>query len=153
MTHFHIERAQGWLRRLDADGWVVPAIAAEFATPPANVAVMVFSEADHPDAEVHAVRLAGRGVLVVLTRGMRGGTVFSPCGLTWHYDAHPAEQRDPTGAGDTFGMVLILGLCEGLHVVEAANWAARAAACVVEGPEMGSLPQASLRRVRGRRYA
>jgi sugar/nucleoside kinase (ribokinase family) len=145
--------AQGWLRRLDPQGWVVPAIAPEFAAPPDNVAVMVFSEADHPEAEAHALRLARRGVLVVLTRGARGGTVFSPCGMAWHYDAHPAVQRDPTGAGDTFGMVLTLGLCEGLHVMEAADWAARAAACVVEGPEMGSLPQASLRRVHGRRYA
>jgi sugar/nucleoside kinase (ribokinase family) len=145
--------AQGWLRRLDAHGWVVPAITPAFACPPENVAVMVFSEADHPEAEAHARRLARRGVLVVLTCGPRGGTVFSPGGMRWHYDACPAEQRDPTGAGDTFGMVLTLGLCEGLHVMEAADWAARAAAYVVEGPEMGSLPQASLRRVRSRRYA
>jgi sugar/nucleoside kinase (ribokinase family) len=54
--------------------------------------------------------------------------------------AAPAREVDPTGAGDVFGVVLTLELAHGKQLVAAGRAAAWAAARVVEGPGLGTLP-------------
>ena len=49
---------------------------------------------------------------------------------------------DPTGAGDVFGISITLALARGASAPEAAAAAAKIAARVVEGPEMGNLTAA-----------
>ena len=131
--------AQGWLRRLDSNGWIEHAECAEFKEPPANVSMMIFSDDDHPDGEREARRLARRGILTVLTRGADGGQIFEPAGVVSTYPSARAVERDATGAGDTFGCVFALAIARGMAPQAAASLAAQAAARVVEGPEMGSL--------------
>jgi sugar/nucleoside kinase (ribokinase family) len=56
--------------------------------------------------------------------------------------AAPAQQVDPTGAGDVFALILGLASWAGRAPLDAARRAASAAARVVEGPGLGSLAQA-----------
>jgi 1D-myo-inositol 3-kinase len=130
---------QGWLRRPGAGGAIVPHVSPEVLAPPANLRAAILSEEDHPDAEPIAASLAAAGVVVALTRGARGATLFSG---TRRQDipAFPAREVDPTGAGDVFGVVFALELARGASPEEAGSAAARAAAHVVEGPGLGTLP-------------
>lgn len=132
---------QGWLRRPAADGTVEPTISAEAANPPRGLRVAVFSEEDHPESERMAEQLARKGIVVALTRGLRGSTLREG-EKRWEIPAAPAEEVDPTGAGDVFGIALTLALARGASVVEAAVAAAAIAARVVEGPELGRLSTA-----------
>lgn len=129
---------QGWLRKPGADGAVEPTVAPEAAEPPRGLRVAVFSEEDHPEAEFLARQLASRGLTVALTRGRRGSTV-SEGTQQWDIPAAPANEVDPTGAGDVFGIALTLALARGASAQDAARAAAAIAARVVEGPELGRL--------------
>jgi 1D-myo-inositol 3-kinase len=132
---------QGWLRRPGADGTVEPTIASEAADPPRGLRAAVFSEEDHPEAEFMAQQLARRGLIVALTRGRRGSTILQG-EQRWEIPAAPANEVDPTGAGDVFGISITLALARGASAPEAAAAAAKIAARVVEGPEMGNLSAA-----------
>jgi sugar/nucleoside kinase (ribokinase family) len=134
---------QGWLRRADADGRVGPALAPEALEPP-PVGAAILSEEDHPDAEAVAERFAAAGATVAITRGARGATILAAGGVRTEIPAAPAHEVDPTGAGDVFGVVLTLRLAAGASPSEAGAAAARAAARVVEGPELGRLALRSI---------
>ncbi len=140
--------AQGWLRQLDAHGWVNFAEATAFLRPPRNVTAMIFSEADHPQAGTAAAALARQGILVVVTQSSAGGIIFAPRQPPQRYVAVDAVERDTTGAGDCFGVVFALALGQKISLQAAASLAARAAAKVVEGPELGTLRLADLEQVR-----
>jgi 1D-myo-inositol 3-kinase len=135
-----IAAVQGWLRCRDADGTIEPALSDEALDPPASVASAVLSVEDHPAAEEIAARFAARGTFVALTRGAKGATIL-------HRDerieipAAPAQEVDPTGAGDVFGLVFGLALAAGHPAAEAGRRAALAAARVVEGPGLGRLAE------------
>jgi 1D-myo-inositol 3-kinase len=129
---------QGWLRRPGADGTVEPTVAPEASDPPRGLRAAVFSEEDHPEAEFLAEQLARRGLTVALTRGRRGSTM-SEGTQRWEIPAAPANEVDPTGAGDVFGIALTLALARGASAPDAARAAAAIAARVVEGPELGKL--------------
>lgn len=132
---------QGWLRRPGVDGAVEPTVAPEASEPPRGLSAAVFSEEDHPEAEFLAEQLARRGLIVALTRGRRGSTV-SEGTQRWEIPAAPANEVDPTGAGDVFGIALTLALARGASAPDAAKVAAAIAARVVEGPELGNLSSA-----------
>jgi 1D-myo-inositol 3-kinase len=135
-----IAALQGWLRRRAADGAIEPALSPEALEPPASVGSAVLSEEDHPAAEEIAARFAARGAFVALTRGPRGATILHRDGRI-EIPAAPAEEVDPTGAGDVFGLVFGLALASGHPAAEAGRRAALAAARVVEGPGLGRLAE------------
>jgi sugar/nucleoside kinase (ribokinase family) len=128
---------QGWLRRTGPGDTVEPAELGEALDPPPLQAA-VLSELDHPDVERIAARFVARGTTVAITRGAHGATLLTPAARL-DVPAAPAHEVDPTGAGDVFGVVLTLGLADGLAPLEAAARAAEAAARVVEGPGLGCL--------------
>ena len=130
--------AQGWLRHTGSHGLLKPTVADEMLHPPANVSAMVFSELDHPDADAIAEQVARRGVVVVLTRGRAGATLISATQRE-HIPAFAAQEVDPTGAGDVFGVVFTLARARGHSLRTAALHGAKAAAKVVEGPGLGNL--------------
>lgn len=136
---------QGWLRRTRDDGLVEPAALAPGAEgdlpPPLDVAII--SELDHPDAAAVAQSRVVEGGTAAITRGARGATLLRN-GARADIPAAPAQETDPTGAGDVFGVVLTLELAKGRPLPAAGRAAAAAAARVVEGPGLGTLP-ASLR--------
>jgi sugar/nucleoside kinase (ribokinase family) len=138
---------QGWLRRTDADGRVEPARLAEapeIGEPPAlNVAIV--SEEDHPAVEGVAQACVARGAAVAITRGARGATLWTRKERI-DVPAAPAREVEPTGAGDVFGVVLTLELAAGKPLLAAGRAAAAAAARVVEGPGLGTLPDGPIPR-------
>ncbi|MDX2022767.1 MAG: PfkB family carbohydrate kinase [Deltaproteobacteria bacterium] len=135
---------QGVMRVVADDGAVRPTWPhAWLAAWPASAKVAVLSDEDHPHAAVVAQAVATKGAVVALTHGSRGSTLFVPstngtCS-THHVPACLAVEVDPTGAGDTFAVMLTLGLAAGKPVLAAAQSAAEAAARVVEGPGLGRL--------------
>jgi sugar/nucleoside kinase (ribokinase family) len=134
---------QGWLRQANAEGQIEPALLPEVLDPPANLRAAVLSEQDHPQAQEIAARLARRGILVALTRGAQGAVLFAS-GQRLHVPAAPAHERDPTGAGDVFGLVLATALGRGSSPQQAGRLAALASARVVEGRGLGTLTSATV---------
>jgi len=141
---------QGWLRRPGPTGAVEPMVAPEIELPPRNLRAAVFSEEDHPEAERLAEHLARSGITAALTRSSRGATLRSGTDR-WDIPASPAQEVDPTGAGDVFGIALTVSLARGATVPEAARAAAAIAARVVEGPELGNLTPDDARHLPPRR--
>jgi 1D-myo-inositol 3-kinase len=130
--------AQGWLRGAAADGTVIPALTLDAIAPPDGIFTLTLSELDHPDAEGLAKAFAERIPVVAVTRGSRGATLYAE-GTTFEVPSSPAEEKDPTGAGDVFGLVLGLAMHHGVPLFDAGRLAAQASARVVEGPGMGRL--------------
>jgi len=134
---------QGWLRRTNDDGLVVPVRIAESPEiqNPTRLNVEIVSEEDHPGAEGVIRPFRTHDDIAVITRGARGAMLY---GRQQCIDvpAAPAREVDPTGAGDVFGVVLTLELARGTRLVAAGRAAAWAAARVVEGPGLGTLPDA-----------
>jgi 1D-myo-inositol 3-kinase len=132
---------QGWLREVRSGAPVRPRRLPEACELPRILRAVSFSAADHPDGAWLARELCARGVHVAVTRGRRGARVSSGQ-QQWHVPAAPAREENATGAGDVFALVFGLSLWAGSGAEEAAGHAARAAARVVEGPGLGSLPGA-----------
>ncbi len=124
---------QGWLRAVEPDGRLRPSAPPE-ALLSARLAAVTLSEADHPEADALARRMAGHCRLVAVTRGERAFTVFEQSS---EYDVpiEPAEQvRDTVGAGDVFTALLGLSIIDGRSARAAVEEAARGAArYVAEG--------------------
>jgi 1D-myo-inositol 3-kinase len=129
---------QGWLRDPAAARRVRPRRLLEPCRVPAMLRAVSFSASDHPAAPELLRELARSGVRVAVTRGRRGARVAWEGGEGW-VPAAPAEQVDPTGAGDVFALIFGLRSWAGDDPLEAARCAALAAARVVEGPGLGSL--------------
>jgi sugar/nucleoside kinase (ribokinase family) len=77
--------------------------------------------------------------LVLLTRSAQGATLFLN-GEANHIAAFPAEERDPTGAGDVFAASLLVRLAETHDPFAAARFAACVAAGSVEGRGVSAIP-------------
>jgi len=138
--------AQGWLRDIASDGRIVPRIHEEAEHPPDGLFAVVFSELDHPDAKQLAQRFARNTPVVGLTRGARGVSLYVD-GTCHNIAPDPANEVDPTGAGDVFGLVLGIATSRNVPPLQAARLAAQAAARVVEGPGLGRLPEFCASRV------
>jgi sugar/nucleoside kinase (ribokinase family) len=137
---FVIGCLQGWLRAPELG----PVRARELprcCALPRSLRALTLSRSDHPRAEVIARWLAARGVVTALTDGRHGATVFTGSERI-EVPAAPARELEPTGAGDVFSLVFGLSLWQGYTAERAAARAALAAARVVEGPGLGTLPDA-----------
>ena len=143
-ARFYGAGLQGWLRRTNDDGLVEPASLADSPDiqhpPKLNVAIV--SEEDHPGAEGVVRMFVGSLGFAAITRGARGATVWGQQRCI-DIPAEPAREVDPTGAGDVFGVVLTLELARGAPLAAAGRTAAWAAARVVEGAGLGSLPSSA----------
>jgi sugar/nucleoside kinase (ribokinase family) len=127
---FRAAALQGWLRHFDAQGRMQ---AARLPEPDAfrGFDLVCCSEEDLAvDPELEPA-LQSRVAVVAVTLGALGARVHAH-GESWTVPSYPADERDPTGAGDVFAAVLAWGLCRGDSVVLAALRASRAAAWAVE---------------------
>ena len=130
---------QGFLRRWDDQGLV------SFVdwNPPESVLrrinVLVLSEQDVPDPD-GLVRDWGQFIdIIVVTRAEQGATVYhegEPC----DYPARPAQQVDPTGAGDVFAAAFMIRLIEKRDPCQAAQFANAVASFSIEGPGVSGIP-------------
>jgi sugar/nucleoside kinase (ribokinase family) len=133
---------QGFLRRWDEQGRVS---FAEWTPPQAilrRLNVLVLSEQDVPDPE-GLVRDWGQLIeFMVVTQAERGATVYHK-GTSCHYEARPARQVDPTGAGDVFAAAFMIRLLETGDPCQAAGFANAVASFSIEGPGVSGIPQRS----------
>jgi len=123
--------AQGWLREVDAAGDVQrrPWSGAPFWR---DADVLFVSDEDVAGIENPLDRWLEEVPKVVMTLARRGARIHT--GGRWReIAAFPAEERDPTGAGDIFSAAYMVRFHETGDVGEAARFASAAAACAVEG--------------------
>ena len=125
---------QGFLRQAGADGRVTPLPPAAWDAAPLlrHTRVLFLSEEDLPGG-CHAIPAAWLAAVpvTVLTAGARGAGVYHD-GRWWDVPAYPADEVDPTGAGDSFAAAFMVALDEGADPLGAARFAAAVASLTVE---------------------
>lgn len=137
--------AQGLLRTLDGEGRVlnVPLSETPYAALLERIQVLKASEDEARAMDVEHVR---KRTCLVITRGAEGCTVLT-ADARLVVPAVPAEEVDPTGAGDCFLAGFALGLLRELPLArcaELANWFGAQAVMQVGVPtlDMSALPAA-----------
>ena len=131
---------QGWMRQLDGDSQVVRPKrwdSAPAILPCADV--LILSEEDliaYPDELEKYIELTR---IVVLTKGRYGATLYEN-GRILDSQAYPANEVDPTGAGDVFAAAFLIKYYETRLPQEALNFAHCAASFAVEGKYTTNIP-------------
>jgi 1D-myo-inositol 3-kinase len=74
-----------------------------------------------------------------VTHAERGATVYQ-AGAVCHHPPRPAQQVDPTGAGDVFAAAFLIRMAETRDATEAAAFANVVASFSVEGPGVAGIP-------------
>jgi sugar/nucleoside kinase (ribokinase family) len=123
--------AQGWLREVTPD-LRVRRVAWNGKAFWLGCDILFVSEEDLGDHPEQVDRWAADVPLVAMTRAGRGARVYAE-GDRRKIDGFPANERDPTGAGDVFAAAFLVRYHESRAVEEAARFASAAAACSVEG--------------------
>ena len=131
---------QGWLRQWDASGRVAAKrwTAAEEILP--YIDVLILSDEDiraYPEELERYIRLAP---IVVLTRGVRGATLFQN-GTQLESEAYSVTEIDPTGAGDVFATSFLIDYYQNRSVEKALNFAHCVASFAVEGIGTSCVPK------------
>lgn len=155
---------QGWLRRWDADGRVsaIRGQAAADRMPSADLLVFSVEDVDGDASVISACRQ--RVPLLAVTSGCNGSMVYTRAPLpallasqsvapTYTVRAYPAQETDPTGAGDVYATSLALALYQTADIQQAGNFASAAASFVVEGPGITAIPMATQIAERLARYS
>ncbi|NCC37275.1 MAG: ribokinase, partial [Chloroflexia bacterium] len=131
---------QGWMRT-----WTEPLPAlvqpCRWLPPPAllrRITLLVVSIEDVAGDDALVASYARYCPLVVVTRGALGATLYQH-GVIYQIAACPAQEYDPTGAGDVFAATMLVRLAETGDALAAAQFASAAAALVVEGRDLGNL--------------
>jgi len=130
---------QGWMRRWDQQGRVshVPITCADDILRYADVLVVSTEDVNH---DISLARCYAEMVkIVVLTRGIHGADVYFDGHVT-HVRPRPAQQIDPTGAGDTFTAAFLIYYSETGDPIKAARFANVAASFCVEGLSYSTTP-------------
>jgi sugar/nucleoside kinase (ribokinase family) len=130
---------QGWLRRWDEQGRIVPCQWIEAGKFLGQVDVLIVSEEDLAgEAGTFRSHLEDTRVAVV-TEGEKGATVYcqeKKC----YFPARRTEVVDTTGAGDVFAAAFLIRLAETDAPHEAARFANLAASLSVEKTGIASVP-------------
>lgn len=138
---------QGWLRRWDFDGrvWPTPWEAAEEILPLLDVLILScddllpFAQNRRDTVNELLSRWSMYVPLLIATDGPRGATLFER-GTTTHFPAYPANEVDPTGAGDVFAAAFLVHLHQHRAPHAAMNFANCAASLSIEQPGISGIP-------------
>lgn len=131
---------QGWMRQLDGDSQAVRPKrwdSAPAILPYADV--LILSDEDlisYPDELQKYIELTR---IVVLTKGRYGAKLYEN-GQALDSQAYPANEVDPTGAGDVFAAAFLIKYLETRVPQEALNFAHCAASFAVEGKHTTNIP-------------
>ena len=128
---------QGWLRRRASDGLMERRDWDGYLEVLDRADVLVFSEQDVRNQR-EASRYIDSARLAVVTRAGQGADVYDARHVT-RIPAITAREVDPTGAGDVFAAAFLLEYRRSESPVEAARFAAAAAAFLVEKPGIDGL--------------
>ena len=131
---------QGWMRELEGGSRVVQPKRWDSATAILPYAdVLILSEEDlssYPDELEKYIDLTR---IVVLTQGRYGAALYEN-GRILDSQAYPANEVDPTGAGDVFAAAFLIKYYETRLPQEALNFAHCAASFAVEGEYTTNIP-------------
>jgi len=130
---------QGWLRRWDADGrvWPTPWQDADQILPLLDALILShddllpFANGNRTEADAILLRWSKLVPLLVATDGQHGATLFEH-GTIYHFPAYPAQQVDPTGAGDVFAAAFLSHLFRHGNPARAVDFANCTAAFSIE---------------------
>lgn len=130
---------QGWLREWDARGQVrpVPWISAGRILP--HLDALIFSDADIAGDPGIMATLLEATPLVALTKSAAGAILYVD-GVYHHAPPRPAQEIDPTGAGDVFAAAFLMHLRQSHHPFRSAYFANIAASMSVEAPGTRGIP-------------
>jgi 1D-myo-inositol 3-kinase len=135
--------AQGWLRTVLPDGRVEQISPRQWRPRLLlkRSRALFVSEEDLPPTEVEETltRWAAQVPLLAFTRGARGARLWSD-GRWREVPAIPAEELDPTGAGDVFAAAFLSRYVETGDVWQAALFAAAAASVSLEALGTAAIP-------------
>ena len=130
---------QGWMRRWDSEGWVDRKCWSGRGVID-RADVVVVSEADFSSGRLPPSWLKDRAI-VVLTHGRDGATVVHG-GRRLRVPPYPAQEVDPTGAGDVFAAAYLISYYEyeSGDSLGSALFASCAASLSVESPRLRGIP-------------
>ncbi|MBI3030480.1 MAG: ribokinase [Candidatus Rokubacteria bacterium] len=131
--------AQGWLRARGAGGVISPALWEDAALVLPHIQALFLSKEDVGPFEEEVVEWFQRIPIGVITVGSRGAHLFVS-GERYFIEAEPADEVDPTGAGDVFAAAFLIDYQRHGDPWEAAQFAACAAALSVEGIGVAAVP-------------
>jgi len=131
--------AQGWLRARGAGGVISPALWEDAALVLPHVQALFLSEEDVGPFEEEVVEWFQQIPIGVITVGSRGAHLFVS-GERYFIEPAPADEVDPTGAGDVFAAAFLIDYQRHENPWEAAQFAACAAALSVEGIGVAAIP-------------
>ena len=141
---------QGWLRRWDANGRIIPGPldGAEALLP--HLRALILSREDLPasttisaipDCADDQIAAWARVVpLVAVTCGPDGALLYQDGGAPESFSSYPARELDPTGAGDVFAAAFLCALDATGDPRAAVDFANRVAAFSVEHPGADGIP-------------
>jgi 1D-myo-inositol 3-kinase len=130
---------QGWMRRWDSDGLVLPTEweSADVVLRGADVVVLSLEDVGRDRDRLSSYIRQAR--LLVLTLGRQGAIVYQQ-GREQRVPAYLVEETDPTGAGDVFAAAYLIRLEATRDAIEAARFANCAASFVVEAAGATNMP-------------
>lgn len=130
---------QGWLRRWDDQGRVLPRCWSEAEERLARIDVLIVSEDDMAGEASPLRSQLGVPQISVVTQGAKGATLLCQ-GQEAHFAARKAKLVDSTGAGDVFAAAFLVRLSETGDPYEAMRFAGAAASLSVERAGISSAP-------------
>jgi sugar/nucleoside kinase (ribokinase family) len=142
---------QGWLRRWDTDGrvWPTPWQDADQILPLLDVLILShddllpFAHGNRTEADTILFRWSKLVPLLVATDGQHGATLFEH-GMIHHFPAYPAQEVDPTGAGDVFAAAFLTHLFRYRNPAHAVDFANCTAAFSIEQLGTQGIPTLSM---------
>jgi sugar/nucleoside kinase (ribokinase family) len=129
--------AQGWLRRVDEAGHV-RGQAWDGEPFWRGCDVLFVSDEDVGTRSDQVERWIGDVPIVAVTSNRRGARVHDN-GRWRSIAAFPANEVDPTGAGDVFATAFLIELHTTDDVASATRFASAAAACAIEEPGIAAI--------------
>ena len=129
---------QGWLRARAPDGLISPKLWDRCEEILERADILVLSEHDPRSAE-ELQRYLEPVKHGIVTRGVDGAEVFEYGRHRHHVPAYPAEEVDPTGAGDCYSAAVFLEFARSGEIVTACRFASAAAAYQVEKPGLDGI--------------
>ena len=142
---------QGWLRRWDASGrvWPTPWKEANEVLPMLDALILShddllpFADGNRADADAILAQWSMLVPLLVATDGRHGATLFQH-GKQEKFPAYPANEVDPTGAGDVFATAFLTHLYRHRDPRQAVDFANCVASLSIEQVGITGIPSFEL---------
>ncbi|MBC8458725.1 MAG: ribokinase [Deltaproteobacteria bacterium] len=130
---------QGWMRRWDKEHNVYPKKWASADAILPHVDVLILSNEDIATFPEELERFISLTKNVILTKGKRGATLYQ-AGQIIESAAYPANELDPTGAGDVFAAAFLVQYSQTKDITESLNFAHCVASFAVEAEGTTGIP-------------